>query len=560
MPLVEHPVIFEERSVTQDDGKARAGMANWSAASEGGSKMTRWQTVMNRWSLLVVLLALLAAAAAARPTRLLAFVLPFWEQPIMAMISPQNSAGSPAYPLKASANKRYLVDQNNVPFLMSGDSPQGLLHLSSSDLDYYLSSRQAAGVNAIWADALCSPYSNICPDIYTSLGSSVPPFTGTLGDGNYDLSTPNYNYFAQVDQMVGEAAKYGMVVLLDPIETGYWLPTIDSNYAQPGANGYSKAYNYGVYLGTRYKDHPNIIWLHGNDFQSWSNSTDDAAVSAVAQGIESVDAVHLQTVELDYPDSGSLEDGTWATIVGLDAAYSYYPEYNRVLTEYKRDLAPVYFIEGEYEEQNNPSCYAYGTYNGLHDLRAQEYWTQLSGTTGQLYGNTCIFTFSTNWKNYLNDPGFVQFQYMNNFFAARPWYNLVPDQTHAVFTGGLGTYDNNSDMGNTSDYVTGAKTCDGTLGIAYIPSAHSTGALTVDMTKFAGTVNARWFDPTTGAYTTIGSIANTNTAQRFTPPAVSHSDGTNDWVLVLEVSSSPSVTPGPRSCSLYLPAVINGTR
>ena len=32
---------------------------------------------------------------------------------------------SPAYPLKASANNRYLVDQNDVPFLMVGDSPAG---------------------------------------------------------------------------------------------------------------------------------------------------------------------------------------------------------------------------------------------------------------------------------------------------------------------------------------------------------------------------------------------------------------------------------------------------
>jgi hypothetical protein len=30
------------------------------------------------------------------------------------------SSASPAYPLKASANNRYLVDQNDVPFLMVG--------------------------------------------------------------------------------------------------------------------------------------------------------------------------------------------------------------------------------------------------------------------------------------------------------------------------------------------------------------------------------------------------------------------------------------------------------
>jgi hypothetical protein len=30
----------------------------------------------------------------------------------------------PIYPLKASVNNRHLVDQNNTPFMMVGDSPQ----------------------------------------------------------------------------------------------------------------------------------------------------------------------------------------------------------------------------------------------------------------------------------------------------------------------------------------------------------------------------------------------------------------------------------------------------
>src|SRR6266436_2991547 len=34
------------------------------------------------------------------------------------------SPDGPVYPLRASANNRYLVDQNNTPFLMVGDSPQ----------------------------------------------------------------------------------------------------------------------------------------------------------------------------------------------------------------------------------------------------------------------------------------------------------------------------------------------------------------------------------------------------------------------------------------------------
>ena len=34
------------------------------------------------------------------------------------------------YPLKVSANGRYLVDQNNVPFLLCGDVPQVIVTMA----------------------------------------------------------------------------------------------------------------------------------------------------------------------------------------------------------------------------------------------------------------------------------------------------------------------------------------------------------------------------------------------------------------------------------------------
>ena len=84
-----------------------------------------------------------------------------------------------------------------------------------------------------------------------------------------------------------------MVVLLDPIETIGWLDTLRTN-------GAAKAFAYGQYLGDRYKNFPNIIWMHGNDFQSWRNAADNALVQAVARGIRSVDSNHIHTVELNY--------------------------------------------------------------------------------------------------------------------------------------------------------------------------------------------------------------------------------------------------------------------
>src|SRR5882757_8977745 len=71
-----------------------------------------------------------------------------------------SSAGAPAYPLKVSANRRYLVDQNNTPFLIAGDVPQALVTMvSPADAAGYFDDRLAHGFNAMWINVLTAgPY------------------------------------------------------------------------------------------------------------------------------------------------------------------------------------------------------------------------------------------------------------------------------------------------------------------------------------------------------------------------------------------------------------------
>lgn len=76
--------------------------------------------------------------------------------------------------------------------------------------------------------------------------------------------------------------------------------------------------------------------MHGNDFQSWRDATDDALVQAVARGIRSADPNHIHTAELNFLTSGSLDDPSWAPLIELDAAYTYFPTYAQVLNEYKQ--------------------------------------------------------------------------------------------------------------------------------------------------------------------------------------------------------------------------------
>ena len=423
-------------------------------------------------------------------------------------------------PVSVGPTGRYLVDGNGEPFLVRGDSPQALVgDLSVADAELFFADRRARGFNTVWINLLCADYTGCRAD--GSTWDGVAPFT-TAGD----LSTPNEQYFARVDQVVRLAGRYGLVVILDPAETGSWLGTLV-------ANGVDKDRAYGRYLGERYKGFPNIVWMSGNDYQDWFKPGNDAYVTAVAEGIGETAPQQLQTVELNFDSSGSLDDPAWVPLIKLDAAYTYAPTYQQVLTEYNRSSVPVFMVEAVYESEDI----------GDHQpgtpltLRRQAYWSLLSGATGQLYGNHDTWQFLCDqrdqagncvggWKDHLDTTGTREFNYAADLFQSLPWYQLVPDQSHSLLTGGYGSY-------GDWDYATAAQTPDGSLALVYIPTART---VTVDLGTMAAPVSARWYDPAAGTYTDIpGSPLPNQASHQFTTPG-NNADGpgNTDWVLVLQ--------------------------
>jgi hypothetical protein len=440
---------------------------------------------------------------------------------------------SPVYPLKLSASGRYLVDQNNVPFLLVGDSPQALVvTLTESNANLYLADRGTNGFNTVSVDAICTTYTG--GPANAQLLNGILPFTNTISGGYYDLTTPNPSYFSYLDTLIKVAATNGLEVELDPIETGGWLSTMVAN----GSNSCSV---YGKYLGNRYKSFPNIIWASGNDFQNWSDYSDDEVVLAVANGIKSEDTNHLQTIELDYLASCSLDDPNWTPIVTLNWGYSYYPTYDEILHGYDQATnIPVFLGEANYEYA--PYSGADSTDGGgLPILRKQEYWTMLSGGAGQNYGNNYTWDFVSGWQSYLDSPGVAQLKLATALFSSVAWYDLVPDTNHVFLTAGYGTYASSGFMTN-NNYVTAAITPNGTVGMAYLPAGN---VVTINLAAMsASPVTAQWFDPADGAYQTVNGSPFSNTGTHtFTPPG-NNSSGYSDWVLLLETAAAQSL-PAP---------------
>jgi chitodextrinase len=437
------------------------------------------------------------------------------------------STQSLSYPLKASSNNRYLVDQNNVPFLLVGDTGHALLaKLSEAEAATYLANRQMNHFNSVAVYAPCGSSETCQPDLSTVDG--IRPFTSGTSPSNYDLATPNEAFYGRLDRIVNLAASYGIVVLLDPIETGNMLVTLQNN-------GATKAFNFGVYIGNRYKNFPNIIWQHGEDLQTWNtNPTNNGLVAQVMAGIASVDRNHLQTVMLDFNRSYSNQDtATLAPYLTFDLVYNYYETYDYVLAAYNSSpTLPVFLGESNYEDENNTGGLSAPAGAGV--LRRQEYWTLLSGGVGHYYGNGSVNHFVSGWQNHLNTNAVTQVNYASNLLTAYRWWNLVPDQSHTVVTSGYGTYNANNLNLASANYATTSWIPDGTLSLTYCPTALT---LTVNMARFGSQVTARWYDPSAGTFRAISGSPFTNSGTRTFATPGANGDGSSDWVLVLDAAS-----------------------
>src|SRR4029453_17857932 len=126
----------------------------------------------------------------------------------------------------------------------------------------------------------------------------------------------------------------------------------------------------------------------------------------------------------------------WAPLIDLDAAYTYYPTYAQVLNEYNRPNAlPTFMVEANYEFERAPRHLLRRLVDlvvgrlpdggSVPNLRRQEYWTMLSGPTGQLYGSAFTWRFPADWRRNLDTPGVLQLSYMKRLFAVRKWYDLI---------------------------------------------------------------------------------------------------------------------------------------
>src|SRR5947209_3802951 len=153
--------------------------------------------------------------------------------------APQKTTG-----VTVSPNGPYLL-RNGAPFLIMGDSGGSMINITVPQARAYFADRQKRGFNLVLIHILCAQYTACRSDGTTIDG--IKPFTSGTSPSSFDLATPNPAYWQRIDAFVDLANQHGMVALLDVLETGSFLTTLQSN-------GAAKAFAYGVFVGNRYKN------------------------------------------------------------------------------------------------------------------------------------------------------------------------------------------------------------------------------------------------------------------------------------------------------------------
>lgn len=432
--------------------------------------------------------------------------------------------------LRIDPTHRFLIGGDGKPVLLVGDSAwSAVAQLTTSEMDSYLQDRANRGFNLVLVNLIEHHYSSYAPEnIYGDA-----PFTGA------NFTTPNEAYFSVADHFIQKADSLGIYVLLDILYLGYY-GSEDGWDTEVTAASTADMQFWGNWLGNRYKNYPNIIWVLGGDQNPSKYMT---KLTACANALLAADPNHLVTVH-NGPDPVTAVDftgepswlvlnniyGKWSDDAGLAAkAYAHSP------------TMPFFMIEGYYEDDRATEQQA----------RMQNYTTILGGGGGFVFGNSPIWKFAFdggNWEAALGSPGARDTIYAKNFFQTIGWNSLVPDSRHDVLSSGYGTL-------GSDDYAAVGAAADGSLAAIYMPSNRT---MSVNMSYFNGTVTVKWYDPTNGSYFTDKASPLVNSGTHDFSRSSVNSEGDHDWVLVLETQNK---TPPPTlDHKVYLPGVLSTKR
>jgi len=455
---------------------------------------------------------------------------------LMAAAAP-GAAQSPLPRLKVSDNKRFLVTADGRPFFWLGDTAWELFHRATrEEAERYLKNRAALRFTVIQAVALAE-----------FDGLNTPNAYGHKPLRNNDPTQPIDEYFAHVDWIVAKANALGLYVGLLPTWGDKWNLR---GRAGPEIFTPENAQRYGEWLGRRYKDAA-IIWILGGD-RAVETDAHREIIRAMARGLRTGDGgAHLMTFHPTGGQSSStpFHDDTWLDFNMRQNGHvtEFTGRYDQTLADYRRTpIKPV--LDGEPIYEDHPIAFDAKRlgHSIAADVRRTLYWNLFSGAFGHTYGHHSVWQMWTPerkpvnnpllpWTEAIDQPGAAQMQHGRALIESRPFLTRVPDP-EVIVTSHVPT----SVPGSGRYQFVATRDDTGTYAMVYAPVGRT---FAVRMNEITGPkVKAWWFNPRTGAATSIGTFPNTG-ERTFTPPDRGE---LLDWVLVLDDESRKYSAPGAR--------------
>ena len=404
--------------------------------------------------------------------------------------------------LTVTDNGRYIIHADGTPFFWLGNTAWLLPErLTREEAEYYLNKEHELGYNVEQIQVLNgTPTFNI--------------YGRQANDESFDCSrfstSGQYGYWEHLDYIIDIAAANGIYIAMDCV-WGSQIDILDEK----------KAALYGKFLGERYKDKPNIIWLIGGDIRG---DKKPEVWDALARAIRKADANHIMTFHPRGRTTSAwwFNDREWLDFNMFQSGHRRYgqrrgdgdytikdntEEDNWRYVDMSFEVEPLKpTIDGEPSYEDIPQ--------GLHDLdaprwqdydvRRYAYWAVFGGAFGHTYGHNSVMQFirpgllasfgaEKPWWEAMNDPGYGQMRYLKWLMLTFPFAERIPDQSIIAGTNG-----------ERYDRVIATRGDDYLLVYNY-----SAKPMSIDLTKISGDKKKVWWmNPADGSLTFLGEYDN----------------------------------------------------
>ncbi len=427
--------------------------------------------------------------------------------------------------LQVSEDGHHLRFADGTPFFWLGDTGWELFHrLTLEEIKLYLDNRKAKGFNVIQ-----------CVILAEQDGLRVPNQYGELPLIDLDPTRPNEKYFNLIDTVIEMAKERDIFLALLPT----WGDKVVKLWGVgPEIFDTTNAYIYGKWLGNRYKNKLNIIWILGGDRPAIVDNTDYRPIwRAMAKGIK--EATGNQCI-ISYHPSGEKSSSFWFNnedwidfhmIQSGHGGGKDLPTWEFILKDYNSfPSKPTLDGEPNYEDHPVKPWPKWNIDDGYYrdyDVRRQLYRSVFAGACGVTYGHHSIWQFMNakveaitypdrGWINALDRPGAFQAGYLRKLIESKPSLNRIPDNNLII-----------EGQGIKHEYIQAFRSAEFSYAMIYIPVGKK---IKVDTKSFAKKIKLCWFNPRNGEYTDMGVFKNNNFLE-ITPPSTGYE---NDWVLIIE--------------------------